>query len=432
MTLATAEYLLSIGQKDRAKIVLDQMKPFCVTISQIDAIGKHYADLREFKDTLELAFKIYKLASTEQTRWEARVNIIRAYLGLNLPVEALNYIKINEAVDPHDHPNRMDWAMALFLLNRKDEGEAILRKILTEDRTQDIDNRVKFNLGTYDLANGDFKVGLRKVLLEGRKLNIWQNYSFNKNLYWEGGAQPGKTILLCAEGGIGDEIISVRFQKHFRDLGMRPVWFTDRKDLAVVFNRCGFETITDKTLFRPDWLWTYSMLSPVYLNLEEDDLWDKPYLSAIKTDHKLIGNKKIGIKCGGNPKYDQDLNRNVDLNEMIAAIPDDWTIYSFHVDEKTDHPRVTNLQDVLKSWDDTLSYMDQMDVVLSTCTSAAHAAASTGVKTFVVTPILNYYTWAKKGNSSRWYGDNLTLFKQTEPNDWTGPLQMVRAALQKC
>lgn len=426
--LATAEFLIAIKQNDKAKIALDLIKPYAQTIEQIDALGKLYADIREFNDTLELAHRIYALLPNNVDRFDARVNIIRAYLNLNKPKEALTYIKINERERPDDHPNQMDKAMCHFLLDEKDEGEAILRKILTEPHTEDIDFRVNFNLGTYDLRNGKFKDGLRHVLLDGRKLNIWHEFKFPKSQLWEGTPEPGKTIVLCAEGGIGDEIISVRFMKHFRDAGMFPIWYTDRRDIARIFERCGFETVSGLKDIPEDWLWTYSMPAPTYLDLEEKDLWHGPYLSALNQSPKLPNNgkKRIGIKCMGNPKYDQDLHRTIPLDQLVDCIPEDYEIYSFHVDEDIKHPRVINLKDKIKTWDDTLDYLEQMDLVISSCTSLIHAAGAIGKDSIVIIPILTYYTWAKPERHTAWYGQNLTILRQKEYDNWNAPLKELK------
>ncbi|MEI6420606.1 MAG: hypothetical protein WCP55_00185 [Lentisphaerota bacterium] len=428
--LSTAEFLISIKQNDKAKIALDLMKPYATTIPQIDAMGKLYADIREFNDTLELANKIYALVETAEAKFDARVNIIRAHLNLNQPLEALEYILINEQEQPNDHPNQMDKAMCFFLLNRKKEGEAILRNILTQPHTEDINFRVNFNLGTYDLANGNFKDGLRHVLLDGRKLNIWHEFKFPKAQLWEGTPQPGKTIVLCAEGGIGDEIISVRFMKHFRDVGMIPLWYTDRKDIAEIFTRNGFKTISDLKNIPPNWLWTYSMPSPTYLDLNEDDLWYGTYLKPLNKSPVLPGNKKIGIKCMGNPKYDQDLHRTIPFEELVDSIPEDYTIYSFHVDEEYSHPRVMNLKDKIKSWDDTLDYIEQMDIIVSSCSSLIHAAGSIGKQSYVLVPILNYYTWANPEYHSKWYDESLTVLRQQEYDNWRTPLLELKERLK--
>lgn len=427
--LATAEFFIFLKQFDKAKIVLDLLKPYANGIQEIDQLGKLYAEIREFNTTLELGQKIYGLVTSPQSKYDARVNIIRAYLNLNNPIEALKEVLVCEQEQPNDHPNQMDKAMCFFLLDRKQEGEEILRKILTESHTKDIDNRVRFNLGTYDLRNGNFKEGLREVLLGGRKLNIWHKFQFPENQLWEGTHQPGKTIVLCAEGGIGDEIISVRFMKHFRDIGMTPIWFTDRKDIAKIFERNGFNTVSNLKTIPQDWLWSYAMPSPVYLDLTEDQLWDGPYLNPLNNTPKLDGIKKIGIKCMGNPKYDQDLHRTIPFDQLIDCIPEGYEIYSFHIDEDFNHPRVTNLKDKIKTWDDTLDYLNQMDLVISSCTSLIHAAGAIGKDSIVIIPILTYYTWAKPEHHTKWYGENMTILRQTEYDNWNAPLNELKALL---
>lgn len=428
--LATAEFFIHLKQPEKAKIVLDLLKPYASNITEIDQIGKLYTDIRDFETGLELAHKIYALTTNPTARFDARVNIIRAYLNLNRPEEALTYININEHERPDDHPNRMDKAMSYFLLNKKKEGEAILRKILTEPHTDDVDSRINFNLGTYDLANGNFKEGLRHILLDGRKLNIWETYdSLPRDRMWEGDVQPGKTILMVQEGGIGDEFISVRFQKHFRDRGMKPIWYTNRKDIAEIFKRNDFDVITDLKQYNREWLWCYSMPSPTYLNLEEDDLWYGPYITPIRKAEKLPGKIKIGLKCMGNPKYDQDLNRTIPYKEVLDALPENATIYSFHVDEEIDDPRIVPLKDKIKSWDDTLDFIDQMDYMVSSCTSTAHAASAMGKKTAVFVPILNYYTWARPVKHSKWYSDNTTVFRQTNHKNWHDPIKELKEHL---
>jgi hypothetical protein len=131
----------------------------------------------------------------------------------------------------------------------------------------------------------------------------------------------------------------------------------------------------------------------------------------------------------GNPKYDQDLHRTIPFEQLVDSIPDDYEIYSFHVDEDFAHPRVTPLKDKLKSWDDTLDYLNQMDLVVSSCTSLIHAAGAIGKESIVIIPILTYYTWAKLGYQTKWYGENLTILRQCEYDNWNSPLKELQDKL---
>lgn len=430
--LETAEFFIHIKQNEKAKIVLDLLKPHAHTAEDIDRLGKLYSDIREYNDTLELAQRIYDLLPDDVSKFDVRTNIIRAHLNLNHPEEALKYVLINEKEKPKDHGSQMDKAMVYFLLNRKEESERILRKILTEPRTKDIDNRVKFNLGTFDLAKGNFKEGLNHVLLDGKLLNIWETYTLPIER-WDGKTYPGKTILLAYEAGIGDEIINIRWQKHIQERGMNCVYYTERKDLAEVFKRNGFNIITDIKKIQPDWLWTYSMETPVWLDIDYKDLWYGPYLKAKGTTDKLPGKFKIGLKYSGNLKYDQDLHRTIPKDLLVDCMPECATLYSFQVgdDIDFDDDRVLPLRDKIKSWDDTLNYLDQMDLVISSCTSLPHAASAMGKETIVMVPILNYYTWAYKNKNSAWYSDSTTILRQQKYDDWNVPLEELKVLLNE-
>ena len=232
--------------------------------------------------------------------------------------------------------------------------------------------------------------------------------------------------MLCAEGGVGDEIINIRFADHLEALGMDPIWYTSRKDIANIFNRNGFAVITDPKEYQSDWLWCYSMAVPCYLGVKETDLWSKPYITPRRRvaelfhpDRKL----KIGFKCMGNPKYDQDLHRTIPYKEVLDVLPKNAIIYSFHVDEEIQDDRLVSLKDNINDWDDTLDYLDQMDVLVSSCTGLVHAASAMGKKTVVMVPILNYYVWAYPSRHSPWYSENTTILRQTEYDNWNSPIR---------
>jgi hypothetical protein len=70
-----------------------------------------------------------------------------------------------------------------------------------------------------------------------------------------------------------------------------------------------------------------------------------------------------------------------------------------------------------------------MNVVISSCTSLIHAAGSIGKKSYVVVPILNYYTWAKPEYHSKWYDNSLTILRQKEYDNWKAPLKELKELL---
>jgi hypothetical protein len=107
----------------------------------------------------------------------------------------------------------------------------------------------------------------------------------------------------------------------------------------------------------------------------------------------------------------------------MKVLPKDAEVYSLQRDygiEDLQDPSVVMLHDKLETFEDTMSAINQLDVVVSSCTSIAHASAALGKRTIVLSPLMSYYIWAEPGEKSSWYGDNVTILKQSKPRSWEG------------
>lgn len=416
------------GDTKGARTVLDVLSPYAGSEADLDQVGFLYSELKQFEQSLQVAQHIYTHTTNAEQKYHARVNMIRALINLNKPQQALDLVQLNEQEQPASAANLMDKAMCLFMLNQKSHSEQILRSILQDCTDDDIRLRTEFNLGTHDLYQGRFRQGLHRILVEGKKLDPRRQCNYDASQYWNGGAEPGRTLVVVAEGGIGDEIIDVRFMQYLQELGMKPIWLTTRSDLAATFQRHGWETMAKLPYLPEDWLWTWSMSLPCSLDLDRDQVWRGPYLKAPLLQPPLPGRKKIGIKCSGNSEYEHNLNRTVPWQELVEAIPADYTVYSFERENVFEHPRVINLGPYLQSWDHTLDFLSQMDVVVSSCTSLVHAAGALGRPCHVLVPISAYYTWCQPGDTTAWYG-TVNLVQQQIHGSWQEPLAEIRSLL---
>jgi hypothetical protein len=218
---------------------------------------------------------------------------------------------------------------------------------------------------------------------------------------------------------------------------MRPIlysaWSKYREDTVDLFRRNGFEVITEIYSIDTSQLWVPMMSLPGTLNLDESKLWKGTYLTPLRQEkNRLDGKKfKIGIKCSGNPYFAQDEYRKIPLEKMLEYLPENADIY--YIDKETNHPGTIDLGDRIETWEDTLDFIDQMDCIVSSCTSLVHAAGAMGKTTFVIVPIAEYYIWStsRKDTSSPWYGDNFQVHKQTKVRSWDEPLNNVRTQLLK-
>jgi hypothetical protein len=212
---------------------------------------------------------------------------------------------------------------------------------------------------------------------------------------------------------------------------MRPILISPDndfyKDKNNLFKRHGVEILSESYSIDKKQYWTPMMSLPADLGLAEKNLWKKPYLTPLRQEkNKITSNKfKIGIKCSGNPYFAQDEYRKIPLELMLSYLPKDAEIY--YIDKLTGHDGTIDLGDRINSWEDTLDFIDQMDCIVSSCTSLVHAAGAIGKTTFVAVPIAEYYIWttSRRDHSSPWYGNNFHVLKQTKIRDWNEPLNSI-------
>jgi ADP-heptose:LPS heptosyltransferase len=112
-------------------------------------------------------------------------------------------------------------------------------------------------------------------------------------------------------------------------------------------------------------------------------------------------------------------------------MPQDAEIY--YIDKEVGHKGCIDLGEKIETWEDTLDFIDQMDCVISSCTSLVHAAGAMGKTCFVVVPIAEYYIWStsRRDTTTPWYGNNFQVHKQTKVRDWHEPLTNVKQEVIK-
>lgn len=293
-------------------------------------------------------------------------------------------------------------------------------------------NRAKFNRAWYEMMRGNLLEGLR-LLDAGRWERVFGDPPLptNKPIYRNEDLR-GKYLLMCSEGGLGDEIINARFVTEFAARGAK-VTLTCDPGLASVFSRIEGVSCVIGHRRAPEIyhdFWVPAMSAARVLEKEYRDLNGKPYLSVDPIYRKKWANffatqwprgeqrPRIGLRFWGNPKFEHEQHRRFPPQFLIDAVGDrPWISLQ---KEDTSLP--------LENWEDTLAVIEQLDLVITSCTSVAHASAALGRETWVITPILPYYIWALPGERSPWY-DSVRLFRQEKFGDWSAPFVKIREAL---
>lgn len=389
-----------------------------------------YNKAKQFK----LSVKYGEMALSQSTDINQSIsimsNLAKVYMSANMPIKSLEtyeYLIQNYGVER----NTLDYSAALFANNKKQQSFEILSQLENESWKYDqiLSDSISFNMGIHYIRNGDFKSGMDHLHI-GRNLKIFGSYASLSDLKeWNGKAKPNAHILMVSEGGIGDEIINVRFVHKLINLGFKCTLMTAHPT-ANIYDHLPFERIITKAQYKAsDYdFWTPMMSLPKTLNLDFQDLYDGPYLTCKNDYHNkfenlVTGSFKVGLRWAGNPRYDHELHRSLNLSSLLNSCDTEWAYYSLQrdigLDQLENHNNVCDLSQELNTLDDLIGVIGNLDLVITSCTSVAHISAALGKTTIVLVPIMEYYIWAEGKEHSSWYGDNIYIIRQQSPESWT-------------
>lgn len=300
-------------------------------------------------------------------------------------------------------------------------------------RTSSECHRAAFNRAWYEMRKGNLLKGL-ELLDRGRWERAFGDPPLptNKPIYRNENLE-GKHVLLCSEGGYGDEIINVRFAADFHKRGAK-VTVTCDNSLKSVFARVpgvssvvGHKSATD--VYHD--FWVPGMSAARVLETEYANLNGEAYLSVdpsyqakwrdfFARSYEPGKKPRVGLRFFGNPEFEHEQHRRFPKEGLIQAMNGlPWV--NLQKEE-------TDLR--LDSWEDTIAVIDQLELVITSCTSVAHVSAALGKETWILVPILPYYIWALPGDRSPWY-KSVRLFRQEKFGEWTSTFQAVAKALQE-
>lgn len=413
-----------------ARQVLDYYYTRCQTLSDYDTLGflslKHnYAEL-----AIKIAESAYAIAKTPHELQVSRTNLYKAYSLANMPEKAIFYINLNLKEDPNDFDTITYLAATLKLNGEKEKGEEIIDDLIQNGNlTPEQRRKIRSTQANKYFRNSEVGKGIDHFLgVKRDKATVFHLMGMKR---WDGIPTPGEKLYIYDCGGLGDTFINIRFLEHVRDMGMEPVMYSnlERNDVLDVLYRNGFNVTSLLDGVDTSCSHTELMTLPVDMNLTDRDLWKGPYLKPLGLKKNDLGERKkfrVGIKCNGNPYFAQDLYRSIPVNEMLEAIPGEVEVY--YIDKDQVFPGVTNLSSRINNWDDTLDFISQMDLIVSSCTSLPHVSGAMGIPTIVIPPISEYYVWisTREDSTSPWYGDNFRVYKQERVRSWKEPLERVR------
>ncbi len=400
--------------------------------------------------------------------------------------EALIYYRRAAALRPRDIQTLLDFANTLNIDNQTEEALEWYLKMLeiipdnpsilyNVAYTYKKLNRLEDAMPYYNRvlaiqpnhAEAHFSYGLALLLTGNRNPHNWaegwkqyewrwkrdsQHMRHYTQPMWDGSDLHGKILFLWAEQGLGDTFEFIRYAKVAKDLGARKVIVAVQKPLLDIAGQLPYIDQVLWTQDAPPYFDVHApMLSMPYLTKTRlhNVPAEVPYLYAdptLEQEWKEIlsqdTNFKIGICWQGNPGYStQFLRQAVAAKSMsvteflpIMELPN-VTVYSLQKTTGTDQlkelpedaPLVVfgdDFDTTTGRFMDTAAVMKNLDLVITIDTSICHLAAGLGVPTWNLLPNPPDWRWMLDCDNTPWF-DNMRLFRQPTPGDWTSVIQKV-------
>jgi len=300
-----------------------------------------------------------------------------------------------------------------------------------------------WNLGIVLLTIGDFKQGWQEYEWRRRIQNSDVSKRKFKSPKWGGQALGNnKVLFLYSEQGCGDAIQFIRYVNLIEKKGGRIV-VQCQPALKRLFQSINIidQVITDKDKIPAFDFHVPIMSLPNIFDTSIDTIpaaipyFDVEQFSRVvtpDTEKKL----KVGIVWAGNPEQQVDCWRSMKLSDMESLFcVEGVQFYSLQVGQTVDElnnnkcsDSIIDLSDHLTDYAATASVIEQLDLVISVCTSVAHLAGALGKPVWILLSKAADYRWLLDTDTSPWYPD-ARLFRQTEMGDWQSVVEEVRLLL---
>ena len=336
-------------------------------------------------------------------------------------------------------------AVALTGIHRFDEACAAY------DRVRAIDPGnvgAEWNLALLHLLMGNFEAGWagREAHWKTDRQSTYPKFSQAR---WFGEEDiEGKTILICADEGLGDTIQFARYVPAIAARGARIILAVEESARALLSGLPGVTQCVRKSASGLSAFDMHCPMSglPMLFGTRLDTIpSEAPYLPAppeplTRAWEGRLGlhdKLRIGLVWSGNPQHGNDHNRSIPLEMLLPILDSDATFVSLQKDPRPAdravlqaRPDVIDLTAHLTDFVETAALIRCLDLVITVDTSVAHLAAALGCPTWILLPYTPDYRWLLDRDDSPWY-PTAQLFRQGETREYKSVLERMRGELQR-
>jgi hypothetical protein len=261
---------------------------------------------------------------------------------------------------------------------------------------------------------------------------------------WLGGENiEGKTILICADEGLGDTIQFVRYVPMLVERGARvvlvvqnPLYHHLLSELPGILLYFSFKAaVAGDRHARPNGQPAAGLPNASRYDSVGDVVSVFPCqepcanLGGSPGPHTRL---RVGLVWCGSPTDTNDHNRSIPLRTLSRILDVDATFVSLQKDPRPSDATVLrerngtiDLTADLIDFSETAALVSCLDLVITVDTSVAHLAGALGCPTWILLP----YRWLLDRDDSPWY-PSVRLFRRDQVREYASVLDRVREALR--
>jgi tetratricopeptide (TPR) repeat protein len=263
----------------------------------------------------------------------------------------------------------------------------------------------------------------------------------------------GKTLLIYLEQGLGDVIQFCRYAPLAAKAGARVIVEVQPSLTTLMATLPGVSQVVSEQEKLPDHDFCCPMMSlPLAFRTTVATIpADVPYLladagRASEWKARLTGlhGRRIGLAWGAGSRLgDSELvalenRKTIPLSALapLAAVAG-CEFVSLQLGpaaaQAASPPPGMVIHDLtahIGDFADTAALMENLDLVISVCTSTAHLAGALGKPVWLLNRFDTDWRWFLNRGDSPWY-PTMRIFRQSQPGDWTSVVQSVTDALRQ-
>ena len=264
----------------------------------------------------------------------------------------------------------------------------------------------------------------------------------------------GKIVLLYGEQGNGDVIQFLRYVPVLASYGA-TIWMMVQKVytgiLPLLKNFPGIKVVLKGETPTDDLRYDYhaSLMDlpglfattldsipppvPFYIDPERKEKW-RERLAKLPDLGPDLG-PRVGLVCESGKGFLNNMLRSIGFENFrpLFDMPVHYICLQKDIapEDREWLDKIPNLSIIgpeFENFADTAAVIEELNLVISTCTSTAHLAMTQGVATMTMQPWRGDWRWGLQSQKSLWY-ESATLVRQHRSRDWSAVLDLLRGKL---